>query len=303
MAPHERAFASGLVLAGIGVGYGLAPPVVSWIMVHYGWRPAFYVFALVGVLLAGVWYRFATDRPEEHPRVSPQELRHIRSDGVRMEGLATPWRAILTHANVWFLMLANFGFGYGVYIFQSWFYLYLVNVRGFSIMQGGWLTTGPFLAVTVLGPIGGVCSDLLVKRYGATIGRRAVAVVGLSLAAVCLYIGARATDPYAAVVMLSLGDGFLYFAGAAGVGTVIDIAGPYSGTVYGLTVTATQIGGAIAPTLTPLIADRFGWEAALQFAGFLALFAAFVWLFIDAGKKITAEGERNTTGEQLAAVQ
>lgn len=303
MAPHERAFASGLVLAGIGVGYGLAPPVVSWIMLHYGWRPAFYVFAVVGVFLAAVWYRVATDRPEEHLRVSPQELRHIRSDGVRMERLATPWRTILTQPNVWLLMLANFGFGYGVYIFQSWFYLYLVNVRGFSIMQGGLLTTGPFLAVTVLGPIGGVCSDMLAKRYGTTLGRRVVAVAGLSLAAVCLYVGARAPDPYFAVVMLSLGDGFLYFSGAAGVGTVIDIAGPYSGTVYGLTVTATQIGGAVAPTLTPLIADRFGWEAALQFAGVLALFSAVVWLFIDAGKKITAEGESSPTGEPLAAMR
>ena len=47
MAPNERA-ASGLVLGGVGVGYGLAPPVVSWIMVHYGWRSAFYVFGWLG---------------------------------------------------------------------------------------------------------------------------------------------------------------------------------------------------------------------------------------------------------------
>jgi MFS family permease len=200
---------------------------------------------------------------------------------------------------VWLLIAANFGFGYGVYIFQSWFYLYLTNVRGFSIMQGGFLTTGPFLAVTVLGPIGGVCSDMLVKRYGVTFGRRAVAVAGLSLAAVCLYVGARAPDPYVAVVLLSLGDGFLYFAGAAGVGAVIDIAGPHSGTVYGVTVTATQIGGAVAPTLTPIIADRFGWEAALQFAGLLALLSAFGWLFIDAAKKIVAQEEKDPSAERL----
>ena len=200
-------------------------------------------------------------------------------------------------------MLANFGFGYGIYIFQAWFYLYLVNVRGFSIMQGGWLTTGPFLALTILGPIGGICSDTLTKRYGVTWGRRAVAVSGLFLAAVCLYIGAHAANPYAAVVMLSLGDGFLYFAGAAGVGTVIDMAGAHSGTVYGVTVTATQIGGAVAPVLTPMIADRFGWEAALQFAALLALFSSFVWLFIDAAKEIVPQVEKQVVTEQLAAAQ
>jgi len=104
-------------------------PVVSWIMVYYGWRPAFYVFALVGWSSLAV-YRLATDHPEDHPRVSPQELQRIQGDGARLEQQPTPWRAILTHPNVWLLMIANFGFGYGIYIFQSWFYLNLVNVRG-----------------------------------------------------------------------------------------------------------------------------------------------------------------------------
>ena len=305
MAPDERAIASGVVLGAIGIGYGLAPPVVSWIMVHYGWRPAFYVFALAGILLAGAWYRFARDQPEEHPRVSALELRRIHGEGGKdaAEKQSTPWRAIFSQRNVWLLIVANFGFGYGVYIFQSWFYLYLVNVRGFSIMQGGWLTTGPFIALTILGPVGGICSDMLVKRYGPTFGRRAVTVAGLCVAAGCMYAGARAINPYTAVVLLSLGDGFLYFSGAAGLGTVIDIAGRHSGTVYGITVTATQIGGAVAPTLTPIIADRFGWEAALQFAGLLALLSAFVWLFIDAARKITAEAGKPAAKEQLAVAR
>jgi ACS family glucarate transporter-like MFS transporter len=299
MAAGERALASGLVMAGVGIGYGLAPPVVSWIMVHYGWRPAFYVFALAGVVLAVCWHRFATDSPETHPRVSAQELRHIRGGGERMEKRPTPWRAIFTHPNVWLLMLANFGFGYGIYIFQSWFYLYLVNVRGFSLLQGGVLTTGPFLALTVLGPLGGLCSDALARRYGVTWGRRLVAVTGFLLAALCLYAGAGAADPYLAVVLLSLGDGFLYFAGAATWGATIDIAGPHSGTVYGVTVTVLQIGGAVAPTLTPVIADRFGWEAALYVAGLLALVSAFVWMLIDAQKRIVAFGAEPERVEQL----
>jgi ACS family glucarate transporter-like MFS transporter len=272
-------------------------------MLSYSWRVAFYVFGVVGVVLAVLWYRFATDRPEDHPRVSAAELAFIRSSGERVDRVPTPWRAILTHPNVWLLMLANFGFGYGIYIFQSWFYLYLVNVRGFSIMQGGILTTGPFIAVSVLGPIGGVCSDALVKRYGLTIGRRAVAIAGFLLAAICMYAGAQAENSYVAVVLLSLGDGFLYFGAAAIVGTNIDIAGPHSGTVYGLTATLLQIGGAIAPTLTPMIADRFGWEAALQFAALLAVFSAFLWLFIDAAKKIVPQAENQITTEQLAAAR
>jgi cyanate permease len=73
--------------------------------------------------------------------------------------------------------------------------------------------------------------------------------------------------------------------------------------VYGITVTATQIGGAVAPTLTPIIADRFGWEAALQLAGALAVFSAFLWLFIDAAKRILPAREPSVTGKQLATAQ
>jgi len=302
MAADERALAGGLVVSGVGIGYGLAPPVVSWIMVHYGWRPAFYVFSLAGLVLAGFWYHFVTDNPEEHPRVSAQELQHIRG-GEPLEKRPTPWRAILTHPNVWLLMLANFGFGYGIYIFQSWFYLYLVNVRGFSIMQGGVLTTGPFIASAILGPVGGWCSDVLVRRYDRTLGRRIVAVSGFLLAAFCLYLGAKAANPYTAVVMLSFGDGFLYFAGAAAVGTTIDIAGPHSGTVYGVVATVLQIGGAVAPTLTPMIAERFGWEAALHVAGFFAVVAACVWLFIDAQHRIGTTGTEQIGERQLAAAR
>jgi len=303
MAPSERALASGLVFAGIGIGYGLAPPIVSWTMLHYGWQPAFYAFSGIGIVLALLWYRFATDRPEDHPQVSAAELQYIRGDGERIEKQPTPWRAIFTHPNVWLLMLANFGFGYGVYIYQSWFFLYLVNVRQFSIMQGGLLTTGPFIALSVLGPLGGLCSDLVAKRYGVTLGRRAIAVSGFLLAALCVYMGAKATNPYSSVILLSLGDGFLYFAGAASWGAIIDIAGPHSGTVYGLTVAVLQIGGAVAPTLTPMIAARFGWEAALHVAGMLAVASAIVWLFIDAQRKIVPADEEMVREGQFAAVR
>jgi len=118
-----------------------------------------------------------------------------------------------------------------------------------------------------------------------------------------LYIGAKAANPYTAVVLLSLGDGFLAFAAAAIVGATIDIAGLHSGTVYGVTATVLQIGGAVAPTLTPMIADRFGWEAALQVAGLLAVVSACVWLFIDAQKRIVTAGEERVGEGRLAVVR
>jgi len=200
---------------------------------------------------------------------------------------------------VWLLGGAGFCLGYGVFLYQAWFYLYLVNVRGFSEISGGFFTTLPFLASAVLGPIGGVFSDAMVRRYGRTVGRRIGAILGFLLSAVCIAVGAKADHPYLAVLFLSLGDGFLYFAGASGIGAIIDIAGPYSGVTYGFSVTMTQVGGVLAPTLTPLLADRFGWNVAIYMMALLAVVGSLFWLKVDAGKAI---GAKEKTIEQLGVV-
>jgi ACS family glucarate transporter-like MFS transporter len=291
MAPDERASAGGLVLSGMGIGYAITPPIVAFLMIQYGWRIAFYGFALIGVGLAFGWYRYTTDTPEEHPHVSAEELQRIHHQNPRLESAqhTVPWRSLLTNANVWLLGAAGFCLGYGVFLYQAWFYLYLVNVRGFSQLGGGVFATGPFIAVALLSPLGGKLSDALVRSYGRTYGRRMAAIFGLLLSALCTGIGAGAEHPYVAIVLLSLGDGFLYMAGASAFATIIDIGGPYTGVTYGLSNLMTILGGVLAPTLTPILANRFGWDGAIYAMMFLTLIGAVIWLKIDAGKPLVVD--------------
>lgn len=295
MAADERGLASGIVMAGLGLGYGLAPPVVAWIMVHYGWRLSFYVFAAVGILLAVFWYGYVRDRPEEHPQISREELKRIRGEHLpepqQSQNSPIRLRALMADPQVVFLSVAMLCLGYVAYIYQSWFYLYLVNVRGFSVVRGGFFATGPFLAMTVLCPLGGLFSDALAQRYGRTKGRRVAAMAGFLSSALCIYLGAGATDPYLAVLLLSLGDGLLYSAIGSIWSTIVDISGEHAGTVYGVVGMWGQIGGAVAPTLTPILAERFGWEAAIYVAALASFAGGVTWLVIDAGKKIEV-GER-----------
>ena len=288
MAPDERASAGGLILSGMGIGYAITPPIVAFLMVQYGWQVAFYGFALIGVGLAVGWYAYTTDAPEEHPHVGAEELQRIRNQNPRLESAEReiPWRSLLTNANVWLLGAAGFCLGYGVFLYQAWFYLYLVNVRGFSQLGGGMFATGPFIAVALLSPLGGRLSDALVRDYGRRIGRRVGAIFGLVLSAVCTGIGAGVEHPYVAIVLLSLGDGFLYMAAASAFATIIDIGGPYTGVTYGLANLMTILGGVLAPTLTPILANRFGWDGAIYAMMFLTLVGAMIWLKIDAGKPL-----------------
>jgi len=66
----------------------------------------------------------------------------------------------------------------------------------------------------------------------------------------------------------------------------MDIAGEQTGAVYGVVGMCAHIGGMVAPTLTPLLAARYGWEVALRVAALLACRGGMLWVAIDASKKL-----------------
>ena len=76
---QERGIANGIIFAGVGVGAGITPPAISYVMFHYGWRSSFWMSAIIGLAAGLVWFLIARDKPEDHPSVTPAELRHIQS--------------------------------------------------------------------------------------------------------------------------------------------------------------------------------------------------------------------------------
>jgi ACS family glucarate transporter-like MFS transporter len=265
-------------------------------MVTLGWRAAFYLAGLVGILFALVSYWLVTDRPEEHPWVNAAELAHITqgSGPGAGPGIApgrTPWRVMLGRRDLWCLTASYTVLGYIGYIYFSWFYLYLVNVRGFSVVSAGWYSTAPFLISATAAPLGGWLSDALSRRFGKRIGRCGVGFGGPLAGSVFIYLGAATPDPYLAVLFLSLGEGALFLSVAAYWATTIDLAKTYAGTVSGFMNMGGNLGGTLSPTLTPLLAQQFGWNSALYVAALLALLGAFFWLGVHPERAITLGGE------------
>lgn len=300
---QERGFINGLIFAGVGAGSGLTPPLLTWLITHHGWRAAFWFSAIIGVAAGVVWWKTARDTPEEHPGVSASELRDIR-DGLSISstqpdpatdnpGTATPatvisWRAIFHRRDLPALMLGYFSFGYVAWIFFSWFFLYMAQVRGFDLKTSARYAMLPFLSMTVCCLAGGVLSDRLTRTHGLRIGRCGLAAVASLFTAVFLVLGSQVHSPQLAGVILAGGAGALYLSQSSFWSVSVDIAGGSSGVFSSMVNMGGQIGGAITASLTPWIAQHFGWTTSFATAAALALLGAVCWMTVHPERPLDA---------------
>ncbi len=296
---RERGVANGWIFAGVGAGAGLTPPLITYFMIHYGWRSSFWVCAAIGILAGAVWFIAARDTPEEHPRVSASELATIRSGlttftrnrqsqaaGESIETLVS-WRRVIRSREVWALTISYFCYGYVAWIFFSWFYRYLAKVRGLDLKASAFYSMLPFLAMLVCCLIGGAINDRLTKWRGPRLGRCGLAVFAMGLASIFIAFGSQVHSAQLASVVLAGGAGALYLSQSSFWSLTADIAGGSAGSVSGFMNMGGQLGGAVTGSLTPWIASRYGWTASFWVAAALCLLGAVAWFAVDPLNKLT----------------
>jgi len=287
---RERGLANGLIFCGVGVGAGFAPPLITYIMLRHGWRISFLVCAVLGLIVGLVWYLLARNTPEEHSRVSPNELAKIKaglpeSHSAEIPRLV-PWRLMLRSKEVLAITISYFTYGYVAWIFFSWFYIYLLEAHGLNLKASAVYSMLPFIAMAICSSLGGLLSDALAKSKGPRVGRSFVAVFGMMLAAVFLIVGSRAGNINVAVVVLAGGAGALYLSQSSFWSVTADIGGKSSGSVSGFMNMGNQFGAMITASLTPWIASRFGWTSAFLVAAALSVLGALAWLFVDPRERL-----------------
>jgi MFS transporter, ACS family, glucarate transporter len=279
----ERGRVNGVIFAGVGAGSMLTPPILTVIIVAYGWRAGFWFSAAVGIVAGMVWYVIARDTPQEHAWVSREELAIIRA-GILADDSPRPpipWAAIVRSRSMILLTFACFCFGYIAWIFLGWFFLYMAQARHLNLKASALYSMIPFAAMTTFCLIGGVLCDWLAKRYGLRIGRVAPAFVGLLLCGGLLIAGSHAASATLAAVTLAAGVGGLYISQSSYWSVTADIAGRNAGVVSSIMNTGAQIGGAVTTTLTPWLAERFGWSAGFLAAALLSFAGALAWLGVN----------------------
>jgi ACS family glucarate transporter-like MFS transporter len=291
------ALPNGLTSTGLTLGAAAASPFVAWAMTTIGWRESFLMAAPVALLMIAVWWWYATDTPAQHPRIGRGELALILADRGPHELSPGPtpakkvaWRKVLANRDVRRLAVCYFAMNYVFYFFSYWLFIYLTEVRGFSVIASGWLGALPWMAGAVGASAGGWLCDHLCQRIGPKWGVRVPGAGGLLLVALFLVLGAAVDDPYLAVALLALCFGCTQLTEGAYWSSVAYIGGAHTPAAAGVMNTGGNLPGIVVGPLIPYLVDGYGWPFAVSTGALAAVLGAALWMGIRVDRPLLADG-------------
>ena len=262
---RERALGVGILNAGANVGDVMTPIVGNLVAGLYGWRMAFLVTGLLGFVVLALWI-WLFRRPDDHARVTPEELAYIRQDGDDAVGEPLKWRDAIRQRQAWYFICGKFFTDPVWYLFLFWLPDFLAKTQGMELFPKGdtgiLATIGPALiGVYLLADIGSIAggwvSSHFIKRGWSTNRARKTTLFIAALCAVPMVGVVSAPNPLVAVLIIGLGTA-AHQAFSANIFTMITDLYPRRAvaTIAGMGGAAGAVGGI-------LIAQATGWTLEL----------------------------------------
>ncbi|MGL4551663.1 MAG: MFS transporter [Gemmataceae bacterium] len=234
---REQGRITGLVQTFMVLGGAVSPLVAAYIIDRMGWRWAFVLFGLTGVVWAAVFWWWFRDDPATHPAVNPAELDQIGRPGpgghTHAEGI--PWRAVLGNPSIGLLAAIMVCGAFNSYVYLSWFSTYLQKARAVDQVEAGQLSSMVLVGSAVGIFLGGFAADAF-RWLGcdARVARRCLGAVAYCLAAGLLALGLRCESPRWMAVFAA----FSVMAATSTLSTwwacVAEISGRHLGAIFGL---------------------------------------------------------------------
>jgi ACS family glucarate transporter-like MFS transporter len=273
MTPSRRGAGNSVMLMGSSVASALTAPFVSWSMLRYGWRASFYLTSVAAFAISLLWLTFTRTPPAaQEATAAPMSSRQAGS---------------ALNLNVILLSLSYMSEGYLLFMFVSWLYIYLVEVRGFSLAHGGLVASLPWIAAIIATPLGGILSDRLSIRFGRVQSARILIMTGYVLSGMLLLAAAQAHSRLSAVLALCVSLASLYLAESSFWTTATVIGGNSPGVVTGFMNTIGIVGGIISNALVPALLKHYGhqgWIMAFGSGTGMGLLCAALWWIL--GKRL-----------------
>lgn len=253
----ERAFATGLFNSGSNVGAVVAPLIVPWLTLTYGWQEAFIVTGALGFIWVIFWLTMY-EKPERHKKVSATELKYIQADPPDPM-IKISWLSLLKFKQTWAFASAKFLTDPIWWFYLYWVPKFLYKNHGITLDKIGL----PLIIIYVMADIGSIgggwLSSFFIKR-GSTVNKgRKAAMLICACCVVPIILASQATDVWTAVALLSLATA-AHQGWSANLFTTTSDAFPRKaiGSVVGLGGMAGAIGGMLIATAAGFILELTG---------------------------------------------
>jgi sugar phosphate permease len=289
--PRDRGLATGIFNCASSLGTAIAVPLLTFLMLSFGWRVMFMIMGIAGLAMAAVWYVFYRN-PSDVDLTAEENAYRTHGDppGERTVVTLREWRQLFRFRTTWGMILGYFGCIYLTWIYTAWLPGYLELERHMSVKFTGFAAAIPFVWGVVGGLFGGYLADILVRSGLSPVNsRRYPATIALCGTAACTVAAAFVASNALAIAFISASL-FLLYVTSTCAWALSSVAAPTNCTA---SIGAMQnfggyLGGALAPTVTGLIVQHTGSFIPAMVVGAVIGIASAASYFFIVDQPITA---------------
>lgn len=260
----------------------------------FTWRSATILFALLGVIVAVLFWLLFRNSPRVHPWANASEVDLILKgdgDAGHVSHSRLSWSVALRSINLWMLMFQQFTCAFVDNVFSAWIPLFLVEQRDLNISEAGMMAAMPLIGGALGGMVGGSLQNELIRRTGnRRWSRRGVGLTGNLLSTVLMLAVVGVSSHFAIIATFFFLKFFADWAQPTTWATATDIGGSNTASVFASINTAGSIAGFVAGPIMGGIVDYFsggdpksstGWSVLFGTLSVVYLVSALSWLWID----------------------
>ncbi len=284
---RQRAFGMAIFNSGAAIGSIVAPPLIVWLQIRYGWQTTFIVTGALGFGWLALWLLF-NQTPDKHRWITEEERALIRETPLDEKTLdddsratvasstseldnAPRWRDLLRYRQVWAILLARFFTDPVWWLYITWLPLYLYSARGFSLKEIGLFAWVPYVAADAGSLFGGWASGFLIGRGWSVDRARKAVILFAALLMPAGIFAAFARDPFTALALI----GLVLFGFQVWINNVQTLPSDFFSdravaSVAGLGGTGAGLGAMLFTLTTGWVVDHFSYVPILVAAGVLA---------------------------------
>ena len=258
--PKDRGRPTGVYTVGGDLGRVIGTPLLTALLLAFGWRAMFAVMGVIGLIAAVAW--FVLYRDPDVTRMSAADRSYVETNtlGQSVPVTMQDWKQLFRCRTMWGMILGAFCSGYAIWMYGTWLPGYLEMQHHVSIAKTGVLAMIP-LACSIGGSlIGGYATDRLAHGgMGLVSSRKVPAAIGYLLAALFCGIAAYVTELGIALTCISASMFFLSFA-QSGKWTLVTAIAPqrYAASVSSIQNFGSYLGGTASPLVTGMVVDATG---------------------------------------------